>query len=157
MLLCTWFMRKKEESLLWTIPEIQISCSSRFVLYNFFQAGEVFFTHFIPFQPSGTFYIETSQMICSSNPVNGFYMKCNTWLKWVKVQIVIHHVWLGKVQFRRNKHFVSIWNNFSFSGINLIDRIFIIRKFISWLISIGFYSPLIVRLNYAMVYNQLLN
>ena len=33
-----------------------------------------------PFEPSVTFYIETSHLICTAY---GFYMKCITWLKWV--------------------------------------------------------------------------
>ena len=37
------------------------------------------------FQPSDAFYIETSHLICSANQVTGFYMKCNTGLKWVKL------------------------------------------------------------------------
>ena len=120
MLRCACFMRKKEESLLWSILEIQIfliignfesldliilvyaytrviidivicyiphqfsfkHCHVDHDLYftisSIKKAGDVFFTHFIPFQPSGAFYIETSHMICSSNPVTGFFMKCNT-------------------------------------------------------------------------------
>ena len=36
------------------------------------------------FQPSFAFHIETSRLICTANQVTGFYMKCNTGLKWVK-------------------------------------------------------------------------
>ena len=36
-----------------------------------------------PFQFSDAFHIETSHLICSSNQMTGFYMKCNTELKWV--------------------------------------------------------------------------
>ena len=36
-----------------------------------------------PFQPSVAFYIETSYLICRANRMTGFYMKCNTGLKWV--------------------------------------------------------------------------
>ena len=35
-----------------------------------------------PFQPSATFHIETNHLICSSNQMTGFYMKCNIGLKW---------------------------------------------------------------------------
>ena len=36
-----------------------------------------------PFQPSVAFHIETSQLICTANQMNGFFMECNTGLKWV--------------------------------------------------------------------------
>ena len=39
--------------------------------------------HFNPFQPSVVFDIETSHLICSANQIAGFYIKCNTALKWV--------------------------------------------------------------------------
>ena len=38
-----------------------------------------------PFRTSVAFYKETSHLICSGNQMAGFYMKCNTGLKWVKV------------------------------------------------------------------------
>ena len=34
-----------------------------------------------PFQPSVTFHIETSHLICSAKQITGFYMKYNTGLK----------------------------------------------------------------------------
>ena len=33
-----------------------------------------------PFQPSDAFHIET---ICCANQMTGFYIKCNTGLKWI--------------------------------------------------------------------------
>ena len=36
------------------------------------------------FQPSGAIHIKTSYLICDSNQMNGFYMKGNAGLKWVK-------------------------------------------------------------------------
>ena len=36
-----------------------------------------------PFQPSVTFHRKTSHLICCSNQMACFYMKCNTGLKWV--------------------------------------------------------------------------
>ena len=36
-----------------------------------------------PFQSSVTFHIETSHLICNAKQMTGFYMECNTWLKWV--------------------------------------------------------------------------
>ena len=35
-------------------------------------------------QPS-TSHIETSHLICCANQMTGFYMKCNAWLRWVKM------------------------------------------------------------------------
>ena len=35
------------------------------------------------FQPSNAFHIEISHLICHANQMTGFYMKCNTCLKWV--------------------------------------------------------------------------
>ena len=35
------------------------------------------------FQPIVAFYLEVSHLICCVNQVSGFYMKCNTGLKWV--------------------------------------------------------------------------
>ena len=38
-----------------------------------------------PFQHSVAFYIETSHLICSVYQMTGFFMKCNTGLKWVNL------------------------------------------------------------------------
>ena len=38
-----------------------------------------------PFQPSVAFHLEISHLICTANQVTGFYMKCNTGLKWVNL------------------------------------------------------------------------
>ena len=57
------------------------------MMSNFFVWNEkvlhiVFFCRLLnPFQPSVTFHIETSHLICSANLMTGFYMKCNTELK----------------------------------------------------------------------------
>ena len=40
-------------------------------------------THFIP--PSIAFVKETSHFICSANRMTGFFIKCSTRLKWVKL------------------------------------------------------------------------
>ena len=37
-----------------------------------------------PFQPSVTFHVETRHLIFSANLMTGFYIECNTELKWVK-------------------------------------------------------------------------
>ena len=37
----------------------------------------------LPISTSVAFYVETRYFICSANQVTGFYMKCNTGLKWV--------------------------------------------------------------------------
>ena len=46
-------------------------------------------THFSPLCVA--FHVETSHLFCSANQVNGFYMECNTWLKWVKGTLI--HMW----------------------------------------------------------------
>ena len=38
-----------------------------------------------PFQPSVTFHIDTCHLICATNQMTGFYIKCNNGLKWVNV------------------------------------------------------------------------
>ena len=40
---------------------------------------------FNPYQPSIAFHIETSHLICRTNQMTGFYMKCKTGLKWVNI------------------------------------------------------------------------
>ena len=40
-----------------------------------------------PFQPSVAFHIETSHLISKANQMTGFYVKCNTGLKWVNLFI----------------------------------------------------------------------
>ena len=47
----------------------------------FINIQHVELTHFI----SLLFHIETSHLICSVNQVTCFNMKCNTWLRWVKI------------------------------------------------------------------------
>ena len=37
-----------------------------------------------PFWSSVAFDIEFSHLICSTNQLTGFYIECNTYLKWVK-------------------------------------------------------------------------
>ena len=44
-----------------------------------------------PFQPNVAFHVETSHLFCPANQVNGFYMECNTGLKWVKDTLI--HMW----------------------------------------------------------------
>ena len=39
--------------------------------------------YFNPAQSSVAFHIETSHLIYTANQVTGFYMKCNSGLKWV--------------------------------------------------------------------------
>ena len=55
-----------------------------FSILTIFQKQKLYFLcHFNQFQPSVTFHIETSHLICTANQTTGFYMKSNTWLKWV--------------------------------------------------------------------------
>ena len=42
---------------------------------------------FNPFQLSIVFHTETSHLSYTVNQITGFYMKCNTGLKWVNYQI----------------------------------------------------------------------
>ena len=51
--------------------------------------------NFNPFQPSVALHRETSHLICAANQMNGFYIECNTLLKWV-IQVFVH--W--KVEYR---------------------------------------------------------
>ena len=39
-----------------------------------------------PFQPSVAVHIKTSHLFCRSKQMTGFYMKCNTGLKGVKLE-----------------------------------------------------------------------
>ena len=45
-------------------------------------------THLTHFQPFVAFDVETSNLFCSANQVTGFYMECNTGLKWVKGTLI---------------------------------------------------------------------
>ena len=47
-----------------------------------------------PFQPSVAFHIETSHLICIASKMTGFYIKCNTGLKWVKLgkKLLVVHI-----------------------------------------------------------------
>ena len=47
-----------------------------------------------PFQPSVAFYTKTSHMICGVNRMTGFYIKCNTGLKWINLK----KIWYEKTQ-----------------------------------------------------------
>ena len=39
--------------------------------------------YFNPSQPSAAFHIETTDLFYIANQMTGFYMKCNSGLKWV--------------------------------------------------------------------------
>ena len=39
-------------------------------------------------QSSAAFHVETSHLICTTNKLTGFCMKCNTELKWVNLKSV---------------------------------------------------------------------
>ena len=55
------------------------TCHCFFFWRCIFPSGWSMLNHF-----NQVFHIETSHLICSVNEVTGFYMKCNTGLKWVK-------------------------------------------------------------------------
>ena len=67
-----------------------------------------------PFQPSVAFHIETSHLICTASKMTGFYIKCNTGLKWVKlgkkllVVHIIHKTFLWNIEARSAKRFPKI-------------------------------------------------
>ena len=44
------------------------------------------------FSPSVAFHIENNHFICSASQVTDFYMKYNTWLKYVNFQIPYYSV-----------------------------------------------------------------
>ena len=48
--------------------------------------------YFNPSQPSVVFHIQTNHLIYTGNQMTGFYMKCNSGLKWVnsKCRILIN-------------------------------------------------------------------
>ena len=41
--------------------------------------------YFDPFQFRVAFHTDTSHLVFTTNQMTGFKMKCNTWLKWVKM------------------------------------------------------------------------
>ena len=58
------------------------------------------------FQPSVALHIETSHLVCPANQMTGFYMKCNTGLKWVKMiscqlltRMIPQHFWFTLKKF----------------------------------------------------------
>ena len=53
-----------------------------------------------PFQPSVTFYIKTSQLFCRAPQMTGFYMQCNTGLKWVKLSMAFYLITFLKIDFK---------------------------------------------------------
>ena len=74
------------------LPSFSIQYQKTFVFVNLRKRNKNMFrcTFMYIFQPSAAFLIETSHLICSgklfscsANQMTGFFMKCNTWLKWV--------------------------------------------------------------------------
>ena len=60
------------------------------LLFHTHVTGFLELTRLNPFQPSVTFNIETSHLICSANQMTSFYMKCNIGLKWVQKVMAIN-------------------------------------------------------------------
>ena len=52
-----------------------------------------------PSEPSVTFHIKTSHLICSAKQMTGIYMRSNFQLKWVKIIISGKSVYYAKVLF----------------------------------------------------------
>ena len=73
-----------ESSAITTRPLIHKGKSN--FIYTRFVDNQKIFVGVNSFQSSITFHIETSLLIYSTNQMSGFYMKCNTRLKWVKVR-----------------------------------------------------------------------
>ena len=71
------------------------------------------FTIFTLFGPSVAFHIETSHLISIANQMTGFYRKCNTGLKWVKLE----------------KLTKSIFHSTNFEILNLISHLFLYQLF----------------------------
>ena len=69
-----------------------------------------------PFQPSIAFNIETNHLICNENQVTGFYMKCNTELKWVNLHLYFLNV--------RSKLFCSYHRMTFWTVSNICNRTF---------------------------------
>ena len=53
-----------------------------------------------PFQPSVTFHIKTSHLFCRATQMIGFYMQCNTRLKWVKLSMAFYLITFLKIDFK---------------------------------------------------------
>ena len=51
-------------------------------IFHVDQVEETMYRH--PFKPNIAFHIKTSYFICNANQMTGFYMRCNTELKWFK-------------------------------------------------------------------------
>ena len=70
-----------------------MSAANLLLFYNILEyiCHSILLTHFAfgtndpinTFQLSVAFHIATSHLICYANQMTGFYMKCNTRLKWV--------------------------------------------------------------------------
>ena len=72
---CFYLLQRKLTLIMLWIVCLQSSNTWRLVIVEFFS---------YPFQPSVTFHIETSHLICRANQITSFYMKCNTGLTRVK-------------------------------------------------------------------------
>ena len=57
-----------------------------------------------PLQPSVAFHIETSHLICTTNQISGFYIKCNAGLKWVNSQEIHHKNKLSEILIDRQTY-----------------------------------------------------
>ena len=49
------------------------------------------FPELLNFSSRVTFHRETTHLICYANQMTGYYMKCNTWVKWVNSRIPSKH------------------------------------------------------------------
>ena len=72
---------------------IQLICNSWF--RNF-----IWNLHYVMslLQPNFAFFIETSHFMCAANQMTGFYIKCNSGLKWVNLHDRKGHLFSSKFQ-----------------------------------------------------------
>ena len=86
------------------------------------------------FRPTVAFHIETSHFICSVNQVTCFNMKCNTWLRWVKIfscQNIVKHFEWGKT---RLLHDINSYRSINATCINfdLLQVSLFFKNFITY-------------------------
>ena len=88
-----------------------------------------------PFQLSVAFRMETSHLICSANQMTGFYMECNTGVKWVNKVSVLFPLKVFQKYFVRHVCFVLIEIVFAWDTISWP----LVKYFLVW-VTIYYYS-----------------
>ena len=68
---------------------------------------EQVFAHRVnPYHASVVFHIESSHLICDAKQMTGFYIKCNTGLKWLDIERDIY-IYAPNRWFLKSKHQVG--------------------------------------------------